>query len=376
MIIEIKGIGIPNKGAELMLVAVMEALVSRYQDVKFVVDPNTDFIGRCRFGIYQKAWMNIKGIQLGYLANLIPAKLLFRFGVIRDTEVDVILDASGFCYSDSFGYENAHEQVGRYIQKWRNDGKKYIFLPQAYGPFENIKLAKSMQQTLNTANLFFARDSVSKKHLEQLVGKDVLMAPDFTCLVKGMLPLDFEPENAGDTCIILNNRMLEKQSSQDGQLYIDNMLVMVGKIRQLGGAPYFLMHEGQDDKQLTNKINQGLSEPLNSYYYESPKHIKGIIGTAKLVISSRFHGLVSALTQGVPVLATGWSHKYQMLLDDYSCPELMLDHLDLQGMFHKLEYIFNSVHYQSVKNVISQAKSKQVELTEHMWSKVFAEIDD
>lgn len=55
-----------------------------------------------------------------------------------------------------------------------------------------------------------------------------------------------------------------------------------------------------------------------------PVQLKGVLGTARPVVGSRFHALVGALSQGVPVLAIGWSHKYDELLRQFDCPECLL----------------------------------------------------
>ena len=49
--------------------------------------------------------------------------------------------------------------------------------------------------------------------------------------------------------------------------------------------------------------------------------IKGILATCTAVISSRYHALIAALSQGVPAVALGWSHKYEALLSEVGTPE-------------------------------------------------------
>jgi colanic acid/amylovoran biosynthesis protein len=56
-----------------------------------------------------------------------------------------------------------------------------------------------------------------------------------------------------------------------------------------------------------------------------PLALKGVLGAATIVVSSRYHALVSAMSQAVPVVATGWSHKYATLLDSFGCGEQLVD---------------------------------------------------
>jgi colanic acid/amylovoran biosynthesis protein len=44
--------------------------------------------------------------------------------------------------------------------------------------------------------------------------------------------------------------------------------------------------------------------------------LKAIIGQCQLVISSRYHALIAAMSQGIAVGTAGWSHKYTELLEE------------------------------------------------------------
>ncbi len=48
-------------------------------------------------------------------------------------------------------------------------------------------------------------------------------------------------------------------------------------------------------------------------------------------MSGRFHALVSALSQGVPGLVHGWSHKYRWLSDEYGVSDFVLDPYENPG---------------------------------------------
>ena len=49
----------------------------------------------------------------------------------------------------------------------------------------------------------------------------------------------------------------------------------------------------------------------------------------ELVISSRFHAMISALSLGIPVFIIGWSHKYQEVLQMFG---LEANQADFQGL--------------------------------------------
>ena len=139
MNIEIKGINAVNKGSEMMLLTILNELGSASQGVKFIVAPQIDMCEYpfySRLGLFPKAWLEYRGFQLGRLGSLIPRPLRRLYGLVLDHEIDVVLDASGFAYSDQWG-EYPAKTMAHYTGKWKSKGKKIILMPQAFGPFKN-----------------------------------------------------------------------------------------------------------------------------------------------------------------------------------------------------------------------------------------------
>ena len=103
MIIEIRKAGFQNKGAELMLLAIVARLRATYPDTALCVVPSgpdgpQPFTKLTALGLFPKASLVRAGIEWGNAAGLIPARLRRRYGLILDREVDVVLDAAGFAY--------------------------------------------------------------------------------------------------------------------------------------------------------------------------------------------------------------------------------------------------------------------------------------
>ena len=316
MIVEVKGIGLPNRGAELMLIGVIQGIKKQFPHAEFVLMSDTSFQERCKHKVWQKFDLQFKGIDFFWLGKLIPRRLRRNWGLILDCEIDLTIDASGFAYGDQWGPKKAFNRTVKYLSFWHQQNRPLIYMPQAFGPFSSTQFKDDMARVLSYANLVFARDRKSYQHLLALSsGSDSVstpenlhQAPDFTNVVTGYVPSNFTHLEQR-VCFIANAKMLEKGDPAEASSYIDFMASLIQHSLLLGKQAYFLLHEGTADLALSEKINAQLDSPIPLVQTDDALAIKGIIGTAKVVVSSRYHGLVSALSQGVPVIATGWSHK-------------------------------------------------------------------
>lgn len=375
MLIEIRGIGFPNKGAELMLIAAMKELSKAYPDAQYVTDMDNHFLSRAKYGLFQKIWFARLGTLSGVISAFLPSRLKNRLGIKDSKDIDVIIDASGFRYTKQWGLRATKECMADHIEYWKNENKKIIFLPQAWGPFDD-SFKESITKIVQHSDLLIARDATSKANIEELTGlSGIKHYPDFSNLLSPKDPSTYGISLPSQSVAIVPNcRMLDKMSADDSQMYPHILKHFISDLVLKGYHPFFLMHEGDGDKKIAVEVNAMLDNEIDVVGHEDPLVLKGIISKCDFIIGSRFHALVSALSLGVPVISMGWSHKYNLLMSDYGLNKYLvksgvtLDECSelLASMLTELELLKSSV---SAYATVEKDKSRA------MWKDVISAID-
>lgn len=369
-----------NKGAELMLHAILEMMKKKYPNAKFVMAPNLmnqKYEDRIKLGFYQKPYYWKKRIQWARIADFIPKDIRTMYGIILDKEIDVVLDASGFTYSDQWNAGGAYE-LSVSTNKWKENRTKVILLPQALGPFKSKKIQNYMTNAIENIDLVFARERISYEHITNAVGKrkNIKQFPDFTNLIAGVIPQDFDSIK-NNFCIIPNYRMIDKVSEKESKAYLPFLIKCIKYLLKTNQKPFLLVHDTEKDFLLAKEIQETIDEHIEIIIEKNPLKIKGIIGVCEGTIGSRFHGLVSALSQGIPSLATGWSHKYQMLFDDYNFSDGLVNITVTDAeLYSKIDLIINQASKQKIKKALQEKSLLLKEESRKMWNEVFKIIDE
>ncbi|WP_339922422.1 polysaccharide pyruvyl transferase family protein [uncultured Cyclobacterium sp.] len=369
MIVEIKGVGTTNKGAHLLLLAILQEFSRRGINAEFCASPGfgMDYFSAAKHGLKLKVTLPSSRLPWSSILGLLPKSTRNSYGLILDKDIDLVLDASGFAYGDFWGAKKPLFRLNNVIEGKVPSKAKTILLPQALGPFDKKEVKDSFHKVVDKVDLIFARDTDSLNNLKRNYGDQskFLLAPDFTNLLE-VVAAETYPE--GNVCIVPNYKMIaEGQNS-----YFNFLKDALVHLMQENAKPYFLIHEGEKDKAIADKLNKELKIDLPIVMEEDPLMIKKRIKASQLIIVSRFHGLVSALCQGVPVIATSWSHKYKMLLQDYQKATSLVDinsyqKEELNAMIGERLALSKREYYIQQKEIIQEQKNK----TTDMWDKVF-----
>jgi colanic acid/amylovoran biosynthesis protein len=336
MIVEIRGTGTHNKGAELMFQVVLERLTAANPDIVFAVERwFGSYEERARYGLHTFLPTR-SGKRSRIVSSLMSKSFRQTYGLVSQSDIDAVIDASGFAFGDQWGMENVR-QLAVKAKRWKRRGIPTVFLPQAWGPFTTPRIKDYAKKAVDNLDLVFAREQTSLNHLRGAgaTGSHVHKSNDFTNLAEAYVPETLElPDQFA--CIVPNFRMLDKADAQQSQSYVDFLAQSIRTLRERGIVPVYIFHDRKNDQIVADRVQAKLKYEVATLAFECPRVLKGILGKATLVVGSRFHALVAALSQGVPSIATSWSHKYEELFSEYGVSELVVDPADRSALNESL----------------------------------------
>lgn len=378
MKILLSGVETNNKGAELMLYAILQEIERRFPGAVVYLSPyrikqglhyiktNVDF----RTWPFDKVVTKLRLRKIFQKCHL-PYGLLPHMYALRN--VDYYLDGSGFAFSDQFNISNSRVYSEKGLLSFLSKhGCKNVFLPQAFGPFEKSITKKMLSVISEYASLIMPREKVSYKYLEAsgvVDMKKVKLYTDFTSLVGGVFPSKYEYLRDG-ICIIPNSQMINK-GAISMEAYLDLLKEIVSCAGKTDRRVYMLNHAGWQDKDLCNTIKQLITDDIEMVTDLNALEVKGLLSSAYLVITSRFHGLASALNSSVPALSTSWSHKYEELYRDYTLDNYVLPLDNKEDALKMIMELLEDKENTRIREHLRKQDQLVKEQTRRMWDTIW-----
>ena len=374
MKIQIDGANTINQGAELMIYSVIKEVQSKFPKAEIIYNDNCftkenrsakTFNASIKFS---KKWFHhpiiVKCIQL-FRLDIIWYKLtghLITWQPIKG--IDILLDISGLYFTDKWpftsGIVNAYEY---YLKTMKKYGTKIYFLPQAFGPIEKKETKRMISLICKYGDYIFARDTTSYHFIKPYINNNNLyLFPDFTNNIIG----DLTAKNQftkGHVCFIPNKRMIDSREGENNN-YLSCLFDMISYCIKNKYKVFVLCHDNGDKdicKEIGGRMNIPVIKGINAV------ETKGIISNSYAVISSRYHGAVSALSSCTPCLVTSWSHKYEALLDDFGQKDKLLDLNDKNSIIRALENILNKDNNTIIRKQLSVSVKNIQYKTLQMW---------
>jgi len=379
-----------NKGAELMIHSVYNQVSAYFPNAQLFISPTlakNKTISDAgymplnfplfHFG-YNAPWQFNLSLKLPYLVkSYLKGKKNIQFsGSTKLSDIDLILDISGYAFADKWGMipmKNLNSLMS-YAKK-RNI--KYVFLPQAFGPFSEEQIPV-MKDCISMAEMVIARDDTSYSNLKQLESntQKIKCFPDIT-LSFSKTKEDSSSEHSY-CCIVPNVRMLDKTENGWSEKYESILTNVVKNILSNSDLNVKIVnHSVHDDLDLVNKLSNVFIENkrVSPVLEANPMKLKKILASSNFNIASRFHAVASSLSNSVPCIMTSWSHKYQELAKEYDVKEFCVITPDENYLISLLSRLITVESNQKIRAALT-LKNKEISLqNKKMWSEIKSVIE-
>ncbi|MCQ2203687.1 MAG: polysaccharide pyruvyl transferase family protein [Bacteroidales bacterium] len=379
MKIALSGVETTNKGSELMIYAILQEIEKKFPEAEVYIEAD-----RVKTkNNYLKTTLKIKKInQLQRIINKLHVNWFLKKLHLPSVRIkpkavngcDYYLNAVGFHFSDQ--WKLSVNQVNKWketLEAYKKENAKIVFLPQAFGPIQLPNTKNAFEIINKYADLIFPREKVSYNYIKESEIVDmnkVKIKTDFTSFVHGVFPKKYEYLK-NEVCVIPNMRMIDK-GVVSFENYISFMSQIISCSQKLGKKVYLLCHEGKKDAYLAKDCSAALNGTIEVVEGLNALEIKGLISSAYLVVSSRFHGVASALNSCVPCLATSWSHKYVELFNDYGQKDCVLSLDDVNGSISRVNEFIAISNNAKIREELKVSILDVQNATKKMWIDVWS----
>jgi colanic acid/amylovoran biosynthesis protein len=168
---------------------------------------------------------------------------------------------------------------------------------------------------------------------------------------------------------------MDKHGSEWGDVYLDRLASAGRRLLEAGLNVCVIVHDqlGEDGKLAGELLARLADDRVRLCCEGDPLRMKKFISEARLLVGSRYHALVAALSTGVPVVALGWGHKYDMLLEDFGVPECL--HPAASGQAHLaglLDRLLDDAEWAGMHETIRAARRRMGGVNAEMWATVLS----
>lgn len=241
----------------------------------------------------------------------------------------MLIDINGFALSSQWGAKGSFVYLTNIVIAKEYDIPMYIF-PQSIGPFD---YSKSMELLINPLlNVYLSypriicpREKAGVEAIEPFTQDNVQQEYDIVLQTENYslenvyvskLSINREYIKSDAVGIVPNSQVFKR--SEEEEIYTLYGRV-VTELLDAGKNVYIFRHSSEDlrhCRSIKNQFSDKQEVKLFEEDFDAPE-LEYIINQCDFLIASRYHSIVHAYKNGVPVVAIGWAVKYEELLAEF-----------------------------------------------------------
>ena len=343
-----------NKGAAAMVESVMARLPNELGECHFDIlttYPDAD-ASRVPVGV-DAAVVGLQPLRLALVEfpiaclALVTRKLRIPLFWVRSRgcrsmlDSSVVVDVAGISFADGRGFAivvyNAL-MTGVPLML----GVPVVKAAQALGPFQSVPNMWLAPLVLRRVKTVCARGARTREHLDSLGGVNSIDVADLAFSLDEAASFPDAVAAALDSIdkdfiVVMPSAVVRGIYESSGGNYVSAMAALVADIRHKTGrsvviAPHSYragLPEGRmNDGPVCREVAEACSDDARVFGLDfdlTAGELRHLVAHSSVLVTSRFHAMISGLATSTPTVVVGWSHKYKEVLDDFGLSNLGLD---------------------------------------------------
>ena len=253
----------------------------------------------------------------------------------------VVVDVAGISFSDGRGFAivvyNAL-MTGVPLML----GVPVVKSAQALGPFQTLPNKWVAPLVLRRVRTVCARGARTREHLDSLGGINAIDVADLAFSLEEAASFPASVATALDALdkdfiVVMPSAVVRGIYESTGGNYVSAMSALVADIRHKtgcsvviaphsyrAGLPEGRMNDGPVCREVAEACSSD-SQVLGLDFDLTAGELRHLVAHSSILVTSRFHAMISGLATSTPTVVVGWSHKYKEVLDDFGLSSLGLD---------------------------------------------------
>lgn len=230
---------------------------------------------------------------------------------------DVIVDTrGGDSFSDIYGLPRL-TTMGLMVEIACRAKVPVVLGPQTFGPFTTRAGRLLARRTLRRASVTFARDSTSATVARELCGREPVLTTDVVFALPAAAPAAVER----DVIINPSGLLWAQNPHVDHRQYQRTVRELCMRVIAAGRKVTLLAHV-LDSPQVDNDVTavralaRELEDGCEVVVPDGLDEVRTVLASGHVVIGSRMHACLNALSVGRPAIALAYSRKFASLLGD------------------------------------------------------------
>jgi polysaccharide pyruvyl transferase WcaK-like protein len=254
----------------------------------------------------------------GRLRSLLRERVTGRLGMMDwFRSFDLVLDTrSGDSFADIYGLHRLAIMTA-VAQLAEKAGVPVVLSPQTIGPFNSPRGQRLARRSLHATRVVMSRDTASADYAAAELG--ILTCVRTTDVVFA-LPRPIEPKTR-DVVLNVSGLLWSDNPHVDAARYREVLAGLYHSLSMRGRTVSLLAHvldspNHDNDVYAINAFAASIGGRVEVIIPEGLDEVRSVVASAAVVIGSRMHACLNALSVGTPAIPLAYSRKFDSLLRD------------------------------------------------------------